>query len=66
MLHIDTVTDLAAAAEYLRGSGHDHWADAIDTAILLNADMPNVLKEARRAGYDAAISHDCDGEDYAA
>jgi len=66
MLPIDTVTALADLVAELRRCGLSPWADAVDAAILLNANMPNALKDARRAGYDAAISHDCDGEDYAA
>lgn len=40
------------------------WADAIDAAILLNADLPNMLKQARSNGYQAALSHDCDSEEW--
>jgi len=62
----DTVSALGAAAEYLRMVNRHDLADAVDSAILLNADMPNALAQARSAGYQAAISHDCDVDEWGA
>jgi hypothetical protein len=60
MLHIDTIKDLAAAAEYLRLSGLDKLADAIDAAVLLN-DIPRetwieALADTRRDRQDQGLS----------
>jgi hypothetical protein len=64
-LEVPTIQMLRDAADYLSGEGFTAWASAIDAAILLNADMPNAAKRAKSDGYQAALSHDCDGEDYA-
>jgi hypothetical protein len=54
----DTVITLVEAAEYLRTAKRNDLANAVYSAILLNADMPNALAQARSAGYQAAIFND--------
>ncbi|WP_295585550.1 hypothetical protein [uncultured Lamprocystis sp.] len=71
-----TVNFLEEAASYFRRQAaislgftkeeRTAWADAIDSAITLNADLPDLLKQARSNGYQAALSHDCDSEEWGA
>ncbi|WP_295441204.1 hypothetical protein [uncultured Thiodictyon sp.] len=65
-LDTETVSLLREAADYLSDKGLTRLASAVDAAILLNASLPNDLKEARSNGYQAALSHDCDVEEYGA
>jgi hypothetical protein len=62
----DTISTLSAAAEYLRVVERPDLAGAVDAAILLNANLPNALSKARSEGYQSAISHDCDVDEWGA